>query len=321
MEGLWLVVLVIFVMALSVQSQLKTGFYSTSCSKAEAIVRSTVESYFKKDPTIAAGLLRLHFHDCFVQGCDGSVLIAGSSAERNALPNLGLRGFEVIDDAKSQIEALCPGVVSCADILALAARDAVDLSDGPSWSVPTGRRDGRVSLSSQASNLPSPLDTVAAQKQKFSDKGLDDHDLVTLVGAHTIGQTHCQFIRYRLYNFTTTGNADPTINQSFLPQLQALCPKNGDGTKPVPLDKDSQTDFDTSFFKNVRDGNGVLESDQRLWDDAATRDVVKKYAGTIRGLLGLRFDIEFRQAMVKMSSIEVKTGTDGEIRKVCSKFN
>eukprot|EP00258_Populus_trichocarpa_P013557 XP_002324654.3 peroxidase 25 [Populus trichocarpa] len=323
MEGLWLVVLVVFVMALSVESQLNTGFYSSSCPKAEAIVRSTVESYFKKDPTIAAGLLRLHFHDCFVQGCDGSVLIAGrSSAERNALPNLGLRGFEVIDDAKSQIEASCPGVVSCADILALAARDAVDLSDGPSWSVSTGRRDGRVSLSSQVSKyLPSPLDSIAVQKQKFADKGLDDHDLVTLVGAHTLGQTHCQFIRYRLYNFTATGNADPTINQSFLSQLRALCPNNGDGTIPVPLDKDSQTDFDTSFFKNVRDGNGVLESDQRLWDDAATRDVVKKYAGTIRGLLGHRFDIEFRQAMVKMSSIDVKTGTNGEIRKACSKFN
>ena len=55
-------------------------------------------------------------------------------------------------------------------------------SDGPSWSVPTGRRDGKVSLSSQVSNLPSPLDSIAVQKQKFADKGLDDQDLVTLVG-------------------------------------------------------------------------------------------------------------------------------------------
>ncbi|KDP32408.1 hypothetical protein JCGZ_13333 [Jatropha curcas] len=313
--------LVILVLGLPVKGQLQNGFYSSSCPKAESIVRSTVESHFQKDPTIAAGLLRLHFHDCFVQGCDGSVLITGSSAERNALPNLGLRGFEVIDDAKSQLEALCPNVVSCADILALAARDSVDLSDGPSWTVPTGRRDGRVSSSSEASNLPSPLDSIAIQKQKFAAKGLDDHDLVTLVGAHTIGQTDCLFFRYRLYNFTTTGNADPTINQSFLGQLQALCPKNGDGSKRVALDKDSQSKFDASFFKNVRDGNGVLESDQRLWDDAITRSIVKNYAGNIRGLLGFRFDFEFTKAMIKMSSIEVKTGTSGEVRKVCSKFN
>ncbi|KAF8400644.1 hypothetical protein HHK36_013943 [Tetracentron sinense] len=318
-----LVSVVILLMGLSAKGQggLKSGFYSSTCPRAEAIVKSTVESHFNRDPTIAAALLRLHFHDCFVQGCDGSVLITGASAERNALPNLGLRGFEVVDEVKAQLEALCPGVVSCADILALAARDAVNLSNGPSWSVPTGRRDGRISSSSEASNLPSPADSIAVQRQKFAAKSLNDHDLVTLVGAHTIGQTDCLFFRYRLYNFTATGNADPTINQAFLGQLQALCPPNGDGSKRVALDKDSQLKFDINYFKNIRDGNGVLESDQRLWGDAATHGVVQNYAGNIRGLLGFRFDFEFPKAMIKMSSIEVKTGAQGEIRNICSKFN
>lgn len=89
----------------------------------------------------------------------------------------------------------------------------------------------------------------------------------------------------------------------------------------MALDKDSPAKFDVSFFKNVRDGNGVLESDQRLWEDSATQSVVQNYAGNVRGFLGLRFDFEFPKAMIKLSSVEVKIGTDGEIRKVCSKFN
>ncbi|XP_020269555.1 peroxidase 25-like isoform X1 [Asparagus officinalis] len=303
------------------QGSLQTDFYSLSCPKGEAIVRSTVEKYFKKDSSMAAGLLRLHFHDCFVQGCDGSILISGASAERTALPNIGLRGFEVVDDAKSQLEAACPGVVSCADILALAARDSVDLTGGPSWSVPLGRRDGRVSSASDATSLPAPTDTVSVQLRKFLDKGLNEHDLVTLVGAHTIGQTDCLFFRYRLYNFTATGNADPTISQSFLPQLRSLCPQNGDASRRVALDAGSMTDFDVSYFKNVRDGQGVLESDQRLWEDATTQNIVRNYAGNVRGLLGLRFSYDFPKAMVKMSSIGVNTGKQGEVRKICSKFN
>lgn len=300
----------------------EVGFYSKTCPKAEDIVRSTVEDHVKADLGLAPGLLRLHFHDCFVQGCDGSVLISGSSAERSAPPNLGLRGFEVIDDAKTKVEAECPGVVSCADILAIAARDAVVLAKGPSWAVATGRRDGLISSSSEVtSNLPSPLESVSVQKQKFADKGLTTEDLVTLVGGHTIGQTHCQFIRYRLYNFTSTGNADPTINSANLPQLQSICPVDGDGTKAVPLDKGSETTFDASIFKNIRDGNGVLESDQRLWSDESTKMYVQRYAGSIRGLLGLRFDVAFGKAMQKMSNIGIKTGTQGEVRKVCSAFN
>lgn len=121
-----LLVLAIIVNVVHVHGQgTRVGFYSQTCPSAESIVKSTVASHVKSDPTLAPGLLRMHFHDCFVQGCDASVLIAGTGTERTAFPNLGLRGYEVIDDAKTQLEAACPGVVSCADILALAARDAV----------------------------------------------------------------------------------------------------------------------------------------------------------------------------------------------------
>ena len=88
-------------------------------------MQTAVRSAINSNPTIAPGLLRMFFHDCFVNGCDASILIDGASSEKTALPSSLLRGFEVIDAAKTQLETACPGVVSCADILALAARDSV----------------------------------------------------------------------------------------------------------------------------------------------------------------------------------------------------
>jgi peroxidase len=64
-----------------------------------------------------------------LQGCDASVLLDDTEnfvGEKTAPPNLNsLRGFEVIDAIKSDLESVCPETVSCANILAVVATDSV----------------------------------------------------------------------------------------------------------------------------------------------------------------------------------------------------
>lgn len=63
----------------------------------------------------------------YIQGCDGSVLLRGNGTERTDPANKSLDGFSVVESIKQLLEVLCPGTVSCADILALAARDIVEM--------------------------------------------------------------------------------------------------------------------------------------------------------------------------------------------------
>ncbi|KAG7567637.1 hem peroxidase [Arabidopsis thaliana x Arabidopsis arenosa] len=164
-------------------AELSFNFYAGSCPGAELIVRNTVRSASTSDPSVLGKLLRLIFHDCFVQGCDGSVLIRGNGTERSDPGNASLGGFTVIESIKNVLEIFCPGTVSCADILVLAARDAVEALGGPVVPIPTGRRDGTVSM---AENVrPNIIDTdftVDKMINIFSSKGLSLQDLVVLSG-------------------------------------------------------------------------------------------------------------------------------------------
>ncbi|KAJ7968143.1 Peroxidase [Quillaja saponaria] len=304
------------------QGKLKLGFYSETCPAAESIIRSTVRNAVFADPNMAAVLLRLHFHDCFVEGCDGSILINNvPDPERQAFGHQGVRGFDVIDKAKTQLETACPGVVSCADIVALAARDAIVMTNGPDYPVPTGRRDGRVSNKSLASEMPDVSDSIEKLKAKFFDKGLTEKDLVLLSAAHTIGTTACFFMTHRLFNFIPGGGSDPDINPSFLPELQQKCPQTGDPNVRLPMDEGSEQTFDKHILQNIKDGFAVLESDARLNEDLVTKSVIDSYFGVLNPLFGPSFEADFVQSVIKMGQIGVKTDLLGEIRKKCSSFN
>ena len=61
------------------------------------------------------------------QGCDASILLDVPNSEKTAVQNTGIFGYDLIDDIKAELEAECPGVVSCADIIVAATRDAIGM--------------------------------------------------------------------------------------------------------------------------------------------------------------------------------------------------
>ncbi|GJX52585.1 gypsy type transposase [Tanacetum coccineum] len=137
--------------SLSLTNALSSNYYDQTCPKAEAAITSDVKKAMLNDRTVPAALLSifmfasLGFSSKYCKlfyGCDGSVLLnstANNQAEKDGPPNISLHAFYVIDNAKKAVEALCPKTVSCADILALAARDAVTLV------IPANARFGWVS--------------------------------------------------------------------------------------------------------------------------------------------------------------------------------
>ncbi|KAK6913827.1 hem peroxidase [Dillenia turbinata] len=299
---------------------LRMNFYSKSCRQAEGIVKQIVQSKVQSNPAVAAKLVRLLFHDCFVRGCDASILldtVGSNKAEKDAGPNLSLAGFDVIDEIKTAVEQACPGNVSCADILVLSARDAVaTLNPKAFYNVPTGRRDGVVSLISDVNgNIPGPNSNFTTLKNLFASKGLNVNDLVALSGAHTIGVAHCGAFSRRLYNFTGKGDADPSLDATYAQTLRAECPLPTNPSTTVEMDPGSSTKFDTSYFTILNQHKGLFQSDAALLTDTVAARVVNQLQNPSA------FSSGFGRSMQTMSAIGVLVGNAGEIRKQCHFVN
>ncbi|TVU31428.1 hypothetical protein EJB05_23112 [Eragrostis curvula] len=307
------------------QSPLCEDYYDDTCPDAYDITRQVLIDAHQSDPRIFASLIRLHFHDCFVQGCDGSLLldsVPGMPSEKTSPPNNGsARGFPVVDAVKAALEDACPGVVSCADILALAAEISVELSGGPSWGVLLGRLDGLTSDFNGSLDLPAPTDNLTVLQGKFTALKLNDVDLVALSGGHTFGRVQCQFVTDRLYNFSGTNMPDPTLDSAYRAFLSQRCPRNGDGRSLNDLDPTTPDTFDKNYYTNLEVNRGFLESDQELKSSpqaqGTTAPIVNQFANSQDA-----FFRSFAQSMINMGNLNPVTDPSrGQVRIDCKRVN
>ncbi|MBA0697721.1 hypothetical protein Goari_021249 [Gossypium aridum] len=303
------------------EGKLSQAFYNSTCPNVESIVRKVVEEKFSQTFVTVPATLRLFFHDCFVEGCDASIMIASPNgdAEKDAPDNLSLAGdgFDTVIKAKKAVEAKCPKVVSCADILAIATRDVIVLAGGPSFEVELGRRDGFVSKASRvAGQLPGPNFNLSQLNSMFAQHNLTQTDMIALSGAHTVGFSHCSRFANRLYSFSPSSPVDPDLDPTYVKQLKQACPQNVDPSIAINMDPVTPRTFDNKYFKNLAAKKGLFTSDEVLYTNRASRPTVVRFSKKQNV-----FKEAFITAMRKLGRVGVKTGKHGEIRVDCTAFN
>ncbi|TVU04639.1 hypothetical protein EJB05_47765, partial [Eragrostis curvula] len=276
-------------------SGLSVNFHAASCPQLERIVRSAVQAARNVNVQVTAGLLRIFFHDCLPEGCDASILL---EPELSTGPNQSLQknAVDLIEAIRAQVHAACGPTVSCADIIALATRDAVALAGGPNFAMPQGRTDS-LEGADDVSMLPGPDSDVGSLLTLFNSRALSDPaDLVALSGGHTVGKASCGFIR----------NND-AFSQSLIKQCKAS------PSKKQSLDTITPDVFDNKYFVALKARHGVFVSDQGLADHPRTSAIVTTFAANQTA-----FFAQFARSFVKMGSIP---GPAGEIRRNCFRPN
>ncbi|EEF38056.1 Peroxidase 12 precursor, putative [Ricinus communis] len=183
---------------------------------------------------------------------------------------------------------------------------------GPDYDIPLGRRDGLTFATRNATlaNLPAPSSNTSTLLTSLATKNLNATDVVALSGGHTIGISHCTSFEDRLYP-----TQDPTMDKTFASDLKGTCPTSN-YTNTTVLDIRSPDRFDNKYYVDLMNRQGLFTSDQDLYTDTRTRDIVKSFAVN----QSLFFE-KFVFSMIKMGQLSVLTGTQGEVRANCSVRN
>ncbi|XP_074266834.1 peroxidase 21-like [Silene latifolia] len=303
------------------RSELEKNYYSESCPNAEAIIKEEVTKLYHKHGNTAVSWIRNLFHDCMVKSCDASMLLdddpaRGIQSEKYSGRNFGMRNFKYINTIKEALENQCPSTVSCADIIALSARDAVQLLGGPAdIAMRSGRKDSETSYVDVIDDyLPNHNDTMQLVLARFQSIGVDVESTVALLGAHSVGRVHCMNIVNRIYP-----TVDPTLDPDYAEYLKRRCPSPNPDPEAVEYarnDLDTPMLLDNMYYKNLLEGKGLMIVDQELTSDPSTLPYVEKMADD-----NSYFHDQFAAAIILLSENNPLTGDQGQVRVDCTRVN
>lgn len=94
------------------------------------------------------------------------------------------------------------------------------------------------------------------------------------------------------------------------------CPAGASLSVTVNNDPETSFVFDNQYYQNLQAHKGLFQSDSALFSDNRTRKQVDDFANDQVG-----FFESWGQSFLKLTSIGVKTGDEGEIRRSCSATN
>ncbi|KAG8079225.1 hypothetical protein GUJ93_ZPchr0007g3740 [Zizania palustris] len=292
--------LLLMATATAAGSELRLNFYLHSCPRAE-IVREQVRRLYEEHGNTAV-----------------SWTTAAAVSEQASHRSFGMRNFKYIATIKAALERECPATVSCADVLALAARDGVAMLGGPSpLPMRTGRRDSRESYYGVVEHyIPNHNDSVSTVLSRFAAMGVEVEGAVALLGAHSVGRVHCFNLVGRLYP-----TVDGSMEAAYGKYLRGRCPEAeaAEDTREVVYarnDRKTPMLLDNMYYRNLIAGRGLLLVDQRLASDPRTAPYVRRMAAD-----NAYFHHRFAAALLTMSENAPLTGAQGEVRKHCSFLN
>ncbi|MCO5600334.1 hypothetical protein L7F22_054444 [Adiantum nelumboides] len=265
-----------------------------------------------------ADIIILSNHNGIAMGCDVSLLLeslSGQPSEKVSEHNTDMRNFKYVDEIKVTVEKACPGVVSCADIIILSNHNGIAMLGGPQFKVKIGRRDTRHFnlATADAILLPQNADVTTFLKLMESFN-LNIPQAVALIGAHTVGRTHCKTLVKRLYP-----KVDPSLNSAYSYYLKKRCPTPNPSPSAVLYSRNdpiTPMKLDNNYFKNVMQMKGLLKLDNVLYLDPRTKPYVVKMAQDNN-----YFYAQFVEGMSILTDYKVLTGLQGEIRKQCRWVN